>query len=85
MDTLPSGEPQVGGFRSALACSGFRFRARLGLVIPSAFLRPEVVAGRDRLCSDLRRGLEMIVLRNGSKAWTDTQPLRSVPSYGKVS
>jgi hypothetical protein len=33
----------------------------------------DVVAGRDRLHSDLRRGLEMIVLRNASKAWTDTQ------------
>ena len=35
MDTLPSGVPQVGGFRSALAVSGFRFRARLGFSIPS--------------------------------------------------
>jgi hypothetical protein len=26
MDTLPSGELQVGGFRSALAVSGFRLR-----------------------------------------------------------
>ena len=36
MDTLPSGELQSGGFRSALAVSGFRFRARLGFSIPSS-------------------------------------------------
>ena len=40
MDTLPSGELQSGGFRSALAVSGFRFRARLGFSIPSTLLRP---------------------------------------------
>ena len=37
MDTLPSGELQSGGFRSALAVSGFRLRARLGFSIPSSF------------------------------------------------
>ena len=36
MDTLPSGELQSGGFRSALAVSGFRLRARLGFSIPSS-------------------------------------------------
>ena len=41
MDTLPSEVPQqVGGFRSALAVSGFRFRARLGFSIPAFFPRP---------------------------------------------
>ena len=35
MDTLPSGELQSGGFRSALAVSGFRLRARLDFSIPS--------------------------------------------------
>jgi hypothetical protein len=40
MDTLPSGELQVGGFRSALAVSGFRLRARLGFSIPSSFSGP---------------------------------------------
>src|SRR5215813_11203440 len=40
MDTLPSGVLQESGFRSALAVSGFRLRARLGLSIPSFFLRP---------------------------------------------
>ena len=40
MDTLPSGVPQEGGFRSALAVSGFRFRARLGFSIPAFFPRP---------------------------------------------
>ena len=40
VDTLPSEEPQVGGFRSALAVSGFRFRARLGFSIPSSFSGP---------------------------------------------
>ena len=39
-DTLPSGELQKGGCRSALAVSGFRFRARLGFSIPSFSLRP---------------------------------------------
>src|SRR6516164_160529 len=37
VDTLPSGEPQVGGFRFTLAVSGFRFRARVGFSIPSSF------------------------------------------------
>ena len=37
MDTLPSGVPASGGFRSVLAVSSFRFRARLDLSIPSAF------------------------------------------------
>lgn len=40
MDTLPSAVKQVGGFRSALAVSGFRFRARLGFSIPAFFPRP---------------------------------------------
>jgi hypothetical protein len=40
MDTLPSGEPQESGSRSALAVSGFRLRARLGFSIPSFSLRP---------------------------------------------
>ena len=35
MDTLPSGTSS-GGFRSALAVSGFRLRARLGFSIPSS-------------------------------------------------
>src|SRR5271155_4088663 len=35
MDTLPSGITPSGGFRSALAVSSFRLRARLGLSIPS--------------------------------------------------
>jgi hypothetical protein len=35
MDTLPSGITTSGGFRSALAVSSFRLRARLGLSIPS--------------------------------------------------
>ena len=35
MDTLPSGGLQRSGFRSALAVSGFRLRARLGFSIPS--------------------------------------------------
>jgi hypothetical protein len=39
-DTLPSGEPQNGGFRSALAVSDFRLRARLGFSIPSTFPQP---------------------------------------------
>jgi hypothetical protein len=33
MDNLPSGATASGGFRSALAVSGFRFRARLGFSI----------------------------------------------------
>jgi hypothetical protein len=37
MDTLPSGDLLVGGSRSALAVSGFRFRARLGFSIPFTF------------------------------------------------
>ena len=36
MDTLPSREPPAGGSRSALAVSGFRLRARLGVSIPPA-------------------------------------------------
>ena len=40
MDTLPSGAIASGGFRSALAVSGFRLRARLGFSIPSISLRP---------------------------------------------
>jgi hypothetical protein len=40
MDTLPSGITPSGGFRSALAVSGFRLRARLGLSIPSSSSRP---------------------------------------------
>ena len=40
MDILPSGVPQEGGFRSALAVSGFRLRARLGFSIPAFFPRP---------------------------------------------
>ena len=41
MDTLPSEVlQQVGGFRSALAVSCFRFRARLGFSIPTFFPRP---------------------------------------------
>src|SRR4051812_40810951 len=38
MDTLPSGVLQESGFRSALAVSSFRRRARLGLSIPSLSL-----------------------------------------------
>jgi hypothetical protein len=34
VDTLPSGEQQEDGSRSALAVSGFRLRARLGFSIP---------------------------------------------------
>src|SRR5260370_30358891 len=37
VDTLPSDVQQAGGFRSVLAVSSFRFRARLDLSIPSAF------------------------------------------------
>src|SRR6266403_2033660 len=37
MDTLPSGGLLSGGFRFALAVSGFRFRARLDVSIPPAF------------------------------------------------
>jgi hypothetical protein len=40
MDTLPSGITPSGGFRSALAVSGFRLCARLGLSIPSSSSRP---------------------------------------------
>src|SRR5713101_1610736 len=40
MDTLPSGATASGGSRSALAVSGFRFRARLGVSIPANSLRP---------------------------------------------
>src|SRR5216683_4445650 len=40
VDTLPSGTHLSGGFRSALAVSSFRLRARLGLSIPSRSLRP---------------------------------------------
>jgi hypothetical protein len=40
MDTLPSGVTASGGFRSALAVSSFRLRARLGVSIPSSSLRP---------------------------------------------
>jgi hypothetical protein len=36
MDTLPSGGTTSGGFRSVLAVSSFRLRARLDLSIPSA-------------------------------------------------
>jgi hypothetical protein len=39
-DTLPSGVLQESGFRSALAVSGFRLRARLGFSIPAFSLRP---------------------------------------------
>ena len=35
VDTLPSGVLRGGGFRSTLAVSGFRLRARLGSSIPS--------------------------------------------------
>src|SRR6202008_2535045 len=37
MDTLPSGGLLSGGFMFALGVSGFRFRARLAVSIPSAF------------------------------------------------
>src|SRR6266851_7359897 len=37
MDTLPSGVQRRGGFRSVLAVSSFRLRARLDFSIPSAF------------------------------------------------
>jgi hypothetical protein len=40
VDTLPSGIATSGGFRSALAVSGFRLRARLGFSIPPCSLRP---------------------------------------------
>ena len=36
MDTVPSGVLPNSGFRSTLAVSGFRLRARLGFSIPSA-------------------------------------------------
>ena len=35
-DALPSGALRASGFRSALAVSGFRLRARLGFSIPSS-------------------------------------------------
>ena len=37
MDTLPSGVPTADGFRSTLAVSSFRLRARLGFSIPAFF------------------------------------------------
>src|SRR6266404_1970248 len=37
VDTLPSGVQASSGFRSVLAVSSFRFRARLDVSIPSAF------------------------------------------------
>ena len=37
MDTLPSGVQTSDGFRSVLAVSSFRLRARFDLSIPSAF------------------------------------------------
>lgn len=40
VDTLPSRDLQGTGFRSALAVSGFRLRARLGFSIPVSFLWP---------------------------------------------
>jgi hypothetical protein len=40
MDTLPSGATASDGFRSALAVSSFRLRARLGFSIPFHSLRP---------------------------------------------
>src|SRR5215472_4231439 len=40
MDTLPSGDLQAGGFRSALSVSGFRLRARLGFSVPSSLSGP---------------------------------------------
>src|SRR5215831_10124860 len=40
MDTLPSGELQMVASDPPWLVSGFRFRARLGFVIPSTFLRP---------------------------------------------
>lgn len=40
VDTLPSGDLREGGSRSALAVSGFRLRARLGISIPAFSLRP---------------------------------------------
>jgi hypothetical protein len=39
-NTLSSGRPQDGGFRSALAVSGFRLRARLDFSIPAFSSRP---------------------------------------------
>jgi hypothetical protein len=39
-NTLSSGKPRDGGFRSALAVSGFRLRARLGFSIPAFSSRP---------------------------------------------
>ena len=40
MDTLPSGEPQVVASGPPWLVSGFRFRARLGFVIPSTLSGP---------------------------------------------
>ena len=40
MDTLPSGGLQMVASGPPWLVSGFRFRARLGFVIPSTFLRP---------------------------------------------
>src|SRR5215469_18824870 len=40
MDTLPSGELQVVASGPPWLVSGFRFRARLGFVIPSTFSGP---------------------------------------------
>ena len=40
VDTLPSRDLQGCGFRSTLAVSGFRLRARLGFSIPVSFLWP---------------------------------------------
>jgi hypothetical protein len=40
MDTLPSGDQQVVASDPPWLVSGFRFRARLGFVIPSTLLRP---------------------------------------------
>src|SRR5215475_3293220 len=39
-NTLSSGRPRDGGFRSALAVSSFRLRARLGFSIPAFSSRP---------------------------------------------
>jgi hypothetical protein len=40
MDTLPSGDQQVVASDPPWLVSGFRFRTRLGFVIPSTLLRP---------------------------------------------
>src|SRR5215467_8138690 len=56
MDTLPSGVATSGGFRSALAVSGFRLRARLGVSIPSNSPRPARHYPRFRIqCSSSER------------------------------